>query len=125
MYAAPVGAVGPCAMDKHDVRSRIHVAGPFLVACYDHLAERGRSRGIRHVTAHGVGTPPSRPGGSRRARRGISPISRTAGGYPWRRTAGALAGPRSLFPASRTTRSRALQSAPAGLPLTPTPLSGP
>jgi hypothetical protein len=29
--AAPAGAISPCAVDKHDVRSSIHLCGPFSV----------------------------------------------------------------------------------------------
>ncbi len=29
--AAPAGAVGPCAVDENDVRSSIHLGGPFVV----------------------------------------------------------------------------------------------
>ena len=49
--AAPARAIGPCAVDKHDIRSGVHLGDPFVVVSCGHLAEQGRSRGIRSTTA--------------------------------------------------------------------------
>src|SRR5690348_10923944 len=38
--AAPGRAAGPSAVDKHDVRSSIHLGGPFMVGSYCHRAKR-------------------------------------------------------------------------------------
>ena len=49
--AAPARALGPCAVDENDIRSGVHLCGPFVVRSYCHLAARGRRRGIRSTTA--------------------------------------------------------------------------